>query len=288
MAWDTATVDNVKESIDSVLTELSIDDVKSEGMTVRIGGRVVKLEITEETTLPEDDIRAEYSEKLTRKLQTIKEKVNEKLSEMSYMVEQNRMDYEEKERELNDRLSSSNIMPNITYEEAKQGLSVVSDGNGKMVWLYQGVYWPKFVDGRPIDPKYSKRMISPVTIVIKTEDDRVNSVTVRKPIGLGKFSHYHGMSARSDCWGEWNIPSHWKEPSDILSIARESLVVLENVNSHSPGTSSPTGLPRLSTLQQHLVSPDSVQSDEYTPTRADERSGIVPETSVNTTAIWST
>ena len=286
MTWDTSVVEDIKDSIDNTLDNVSIDDVKSEGMTVRIGGRVVKLEITEEVSLPEDDIRAEYSAKLTEKLQQIKSVLNEKMSEMSYMVEQNRMDYEEKERELQERLNSSNIMPNVTREHAKSGLSVVSNGNGRMVWLYQGVYWPKYVDGRPIEPKYSKRLISPVTIEIKTEDDRVNEVIVRKTIGLDKFSHYHAMGRSSDCWGDWRHPQTWSSPDDILAIGREALVILENVNSNSPGTTTPTGLPRLSTLQQHLL--DRGEDVQYSVSRADERSGITQDVSDNVGSVWST
>ena len=97
MAWDVNTAEKLKTDMESTLDAINIDDVKSEGMTIRIGGRVVKLEITDEVTLPEDEIRAEYSAKLTDKLQHIKGILNEKMSEMTHMVEQNRQDFEEKE-----------------------------------------------------------------------------------------------------------------------------------------------------------------------------------------------
>jgi len=143
--WDVNIAESIKSDIDSVLDDINIDNIKSEGMTVRIGGRLVKLEFTEETSLPEDEIRAEYSAKLTEKLQAIKNVVNKKISEMSYMVEQNRIDFEEKERNLQVRLSSANLMPDITYEQAKAGLSVVKGHpsyreNDVLTWLYQGVY----------------------------------------------------------------------------------------------------------------------------------------------------
>ena len=293
MAWDTATVENVKKSMENSMNELSIDDIKTEGMTVRIGGRVVKLEITEEITLPEDDIRAEYSAKLTEKLQKIKEVLNEKMSEMTYMVEQNKQDFEEKEREMQERINSANLMPEITYSHAKAGLSLVkshprSSGSDVLTWLYQGVYWPKFVDNIPIEPKYSKRMISPVTLEIVTEGNRVVRVVVRKTIGLSKFEHYHSMDSGSDCWGQWRHNNNWSTPDDILSVAREAMAVLENVNSSSPGNRSPSGLPRLGTLQQHLLSRTETNLDTYEVSRADERSGISQETESNRTAVWST
>jgi hypothetical protein len=294
MVWDANLVEDIKESMDNVMDNINIDDIKSEGMTVRIGGRVVKLEITEETILPEDEIRAEYSRKLTEKLQTIKSVLNEKMSEMAYMVEQNKQDYEEKERELQQRLTDSNLMPDITYEQAKNGLSVVKgsvnrdDEPDTLTWLYQGVYWPKFVDGTPIEPKYAKRLISPVTIEIITVSNRITSVVVRKTIGLEKFEHYHSMGHNSDCWGEWKHRSHWTSSNDILDVARESIAVLDNVNSHSPGNQSPNGLPRLATLQQHLLNGEAARNVEYTVSRADERSGITTRPEVASGGVWST
>jgi len=293
MAWDTAEVEDIKESMEQVLdaTSFDIDEVKSEGMTLRIGGKVVKFEVSEESSIPEDDIRAEYSAKLTEKLQRIKDVLNEKMSEMTYMVEQNRQDYEQKERDLNSRLASANIMPDITFDHAKQGLSLVKhnphqDGADVLTWLYQGVYWPKRVAGQPIEPKYSKRMISPVTIEIITKSDRIQRVVVRKTIGLSKFEHYHSMDSHTDCWGDWSFTNVWKTPDDILSIARESLAVLENVNPDSPGNRSPSGLPRLSTLEQHVLTGAQAREVVYEVSRADERSGITDRGEVG--SVWST
>ena len=294
MAWDTTSVDNLKQSMELSLDGISLDDMKTEGMTVRIGGRVVKLEMTEEISLPEDDIRAEYSAKLTEKLQRIKEVLNEKMSEMTYMVEQNRQDFEEKERELQVRLSSANIMPEITYDHAKAGLSVVknhyrSQGADVLTWLYQGVFWPKYVDGIPIEPKYAKRMISPVTLEIVTEKDRVSRVVVRKTIGLSKFEHYHSMDSGSDCWGQWAHVKHWSTPDDILQLARDAMAVLENVNTSSPGNRQPTGLPRLGTLTQHILQGEDARNVSYDVSRADERSGITERTDRGEQgAVWST
>lgn len=301
MAWDTATAENLKQEMETTLDGINIDDVQSEGMTIRIGGKVVKLQVTEEVILPEDEIRAEYSAKLTEKLQQIKGILNEKMSEMTYMVEQNKQDYEEKERELQQRLSEANLMPNITYDQAKAGLSVVKghkDYRGEadcLTWLYQGVYWPKFVDGNPIEPKYAKRLISPVTLEIVTIKDRVRNVTVRKTIGLGKFRHYHAMGGDSDCWGQWRIPSNWAEPKDILDIAQHAMGVLENVNTSSPGDRSPSGLPRLNTLSEHILRGEAARNVQYATSRADERAGISQdtdsgqqETRGRTGQVWST
>ncbi len=294
-AWDTSQVQDLKDSMEDTLDTISIEDVKTKGMTVRIGGRVVKLEMTEELTLPEDDIRAEYSAKLTEKLQRLKEVLNEKMSEMTYMVEQNRQDFEEKERQLQVRLSSANIMPEITYDHAKSGLSVVKNhyrtngGVDVLTWLYQGVFWPKYVDGNPIEPKYAKRMISPVTLEIVTEKDRVIRVVVRKTIGLAKFEHYHSMDSGSDCWGQWAHEKRWSTPDDILQLARDAMAVLENVNTSSPGNRTPSGLPRLATLEQHVLRGEDAKHVSYDVSRADERSGISQTSDRGERgAVWST
>lgn len=298
-AWDTRAAE-LKEEMDEVIDNVdtgsvSLDEIQAEGMTIRIGGRVVKLEITEEVTLPEDELRAEMAEKFTAKLQSIKSVLNEKMSEMSYMVEQNRQDAEEKERALQRRLAEANLMPDITYDQAKRGLSVVKGGQGRssdeadvLTWLYQGVYWPKYVDGNPIDPKYSKRMISPVTIAITTVGKRVTEVTVRQTIGLGKFNHYHRMGA-GDCWGEWSYANSWETPADILSIGQRALAVLENVNSASPGDQSPAGLPRLSTLRNHVLRGEAAREVQHTVSRSDERAGVtVNDRDEGAGSVWST
>lgn len=294
--WDTAKAETIKTSMESTLDGMSIDEVRAEGMTIRIGGRVVKLQVSEEVSLPEDEIRAEYARRLTEKLQAIKGVLNEKMSEMSYMVEQSRQDFEEKERKLQERLATANLMPDITYEQAKQGLSVVKGGPGgtreadKLTWLYQGVYWPKTFNGRPLDPRYTKKLISPVTIEIVTVGRRVSSVTVRKTIGLGKFSHYH-QTGSGDCWGQWNYPREWSTPDDILNIGRRAIAVLENVNGGSLGNRTPEGLPRAATLESKIVSMEEARQYGFEATRGDERSGVTTgagEQRGDTQAIWST
>lgn len=295
-AWDIQQAEELKTSMEKIIDESTIDieAVRSEGITIRIGGKVVKLEIIEEVSLPEDEIRAEYSAKLTEKLQRIKEVLNEKMSEMTYIVEQNRQDFEEKEKQLQSRLTSANIMPEISYDHAKAGLSVVKhhthhDGADVLTWLFQGVYWPKYVDGNPINPKYAKRMISPVTMEIVTIKDRIVSVVVRKTIGLSKFEHYHSINNSSDCWGQWEFPKRWESPDEILSCARDALSVLENVNTSSPGNRDPSGLPRLSTLEQHILRGEEARNVSYVTSRADERAGIIEQTDRGEgLAVWST
>ena len=291
MSWDTRK-DELKTEMETELAGITIEEVKSEGMTLRIGGKVCKFELTEEVSLPEAEIRAEYSAKLTEKLQRIKDVLNEKMSEMTYMTEQYRQDFEEKERKLKKKLEQANLMPDITYAHAKQGLSVVQSGTGEgqnaLTWLFQGVYWPKYYDGKHIDPKYAKRMISPVTLVIKTVGNRVEKVSVNKTIGLSKFDHYHRRGVESDCWGNWSPTSTWSTPDDVLKIARKAMAVLENVNPMSPGTTSPAGLPRIETLGQHTLRGEEAKRVRHSTNRADERAGIAETDRGEDNDVWST
>lgn len=289
MTWDTRK-DELKTDMESALDEISIEEVKTEGMTLRIGGRVCKFELTEEVTLPEDEIREEYSAKLTEKLQRIKDVLNEKMSEMTYMTEQYRQDFEEKERKLKRKLEQANLMPDVTFEHAKQGLSVVQTGGGEdsLTWLFQGVYWPKRYDNKPIDPKYAKRMISPVTLLIKTVGRSVDKVSVHKTIGLSKFDHYHRRGQDSDCWGNWRHDTSWNSVDDILKIARKAMAVLENVNPMSPGTTTPNGLPRIETLGDHILRGDEAKRVRHSTNRADERAGIAETDRGESDDVWST
>lgn len=290
MAWDTAVAEkkmkDVVESTDKVMSKLTIDDIQSQGLTLRIGGRVVKFEMTEEVSLPEEEIRKEYAAKLSEKLQSIKSVLNEKMSEMAYMADEARRDYEKKEKQLNDKLKAAKPMPDISFDHAKAGLSVVKGGGaGELFWMYQGIYWPKFVDGKPILPAYVKKMITPITLVISTKDSKVVSVTTRKTIGLAKFDHYHNTGS-GDCWGSWNPKPTWSTPDDILSICREAMAVLENINGQSLAKRNPTGLPTYATV---LKNSGTATTTTTTLNKVDERIGVTDETSRDTVGgSWTT
>lgn len=289
-AWDTTTAENkmkeVKTTTDKVMSSLTLDDIKSQGMTVRIGGRVVKLEITDETSIPEDDIRKEYTQKLNEKLKSIRDIMNEKMSEMAYMADEARRDFEKKEKALNEKLKMAKPMPDITYDHAKAGLSVVKGSKaGELFWMYQGIYWPKFVDNKPISPAYIKKMITPVTLVVATVDNKVISVAIRKTIGLGKFDHYHNTGS-GDCWGNWSFDKNWKEPGDILTICKEAMAVLENINGSSLAKRNPDGLPTYATVLKNIT---STLPTSTTLNKVDERIGVSSESERDTVGgSWTT
>jgi len=240
------------EEMDTVLQQMDVDTIRTEGITIRTGNRILKLTVADdqETTI-EDEMREEFREKIRERLQEIKSRLNSKITEMVEFTSQIREEAERKERELQRQLDRAVPMPDVLWNHAQRGLSVVKgDGKGRLIWFVQGIYKPLFVDSKPIDARYAKKLITPVVFVIRTDGKYVKGVSTRKPLGLGYFSHYH--QSEPDCWGNWKWESQWKTPDDIINIARQGEAVLENVNTGSIAKSEPRGLPRLETLKRHV------------------------------------
>ena len=246
------------------LDGIKVDEIQTNGITIRSGNKLIKLEVAlEEEITVEDEIREEFRQKLAAKLQEIKNRLNHKVTEMVELTSRIRIEAERKEADLKRKLRESKPMPEITWRHAQSGISVVKgQRRDELVWLVRAVYAPKFVDQKPISATYAKKMISNIVIYIRTKPGIVTEVSTRKPIGLGYFSHYH--QNRPDCWGNWEYRKDWSSVEDLIHIAREAEAVLENVNTGSIANNSPRGLPRLRTLEKHLekkVSETKLNSD---------------------------
>lgn len=244
------TLSYVYDKIDS----LDVDSLKSDGLTIRAGNKVLKFLLESESELQiEDEIRAELRDKLADRLSLIKTEVAKKITEMSEVTERYKREYEKKETELRRRIDRTKMMPDVFYEHARRGLSVVQGGRkDELIWLVQGIYWPKFYDMKPIETKFSKRMLTNVTFMVETERNRINKVSTRKTLGLDYFDHYH--QSQPDCWGQWKyVGRKWETPEDIIAVAKEAEAVLENINSRSIANHNPRGLPRDNTIQRHIV-----------------------------------
>jgi len=267
------------------LDTADVDSIVSDGLTIRIGEKVLKLNLVSQRRIDEvDEIKDELRSKLNDQQKIIKQKINDKISEITEYHHQMKREYTRKEKELKDILAKSAPMPEIYHNHAQAGLSVVKGSNkNELIWLVQGVYWPKYYDSKPIDPKFSKKMISNVVFMISTNNKTVTGVSTRKPIGLDYFSHYH--QSQPDCWGKWKYSTRWEKPDDIIRIAREAEAVLENVNSGSIAESNPRGLPRQNTLKRHLIEDkDAKVGTLNQPTR---RSGITESIRSNDREVWS-
>jgi len=209
-----------------------------------------------------------------RHILKIKERINQKISEMVEMTNRVRIEAERKELDLKEQLRKATPMPDITLDYAKKGLSVVKGRErGEYIWLVQGMYAPKTVDRKPIDPRYAKKLMTNIVFVIRTKDTAVVEVSSRYPSNLEYFEHYH--QARPDCWGSWKYPPKWSSLDDLIKIARAAEAVMENINTLSIARSDPRGLPRRISLDKHVrnvrgneAAEAIVQSGSTQPARA--------------------
>jgi len=261
---------DVVEGVDEILNGVKVDDIRAEGITVRIGGKLVKLEVCEEQLTDEETIRREMIAKFNEKLSAIRDYINDKAMEIENVISTYRDDYERKERELEKRLADANIMPGINREHAAKGLSIVSAGEDSYLWIYRTTYKPTRYNGKPLDPKFARKMITPVVIEIKTKGKNVANVSVKRYLGNGNFHHYH-----SGCWGEWRYSNEkWETPDDIIRIADYAIGILDNINGESPADHSPTGLPRITTVRKHVLSDTRHSAEVKSVRRKDERAGL--------------
>jgi hypothetical protein len=282
-----------KEDIEYLVTQIDsidVDDIKNEEVHLRLGNKIYKLVCSGDIdeTYMEDKLRKEFRERLSEKLDSIKRKINIKLNQMSEFVTALKDDYKEKEKELINKLDNLITMPDINLHHAKRGLSVVrGTGPKKYYWLVQGIYWPKYVDHEPIDPEFSVSLITPVIILVETNDNNIVSVSVKKPIGLTQFQQYHTIIDDKECWGTWNYQRKWNTPNDIIKIAQEAQIILENINSGSLGNRTPDGLPSIDTLERHLMTKKRKLKNAKVPKR-EERMGVSPQdTHIGGSNIWS-
>lgn len=242
------------EGVFATVDKVNIDSISLNGLSIRAGGKLLKLQIVETSELEVvEEIKNEYRAKLNEQLGRIKTAVQSKVSEMVTFISTIREDYEKKELELKKRLEKAQIMPSLSIEHMRKGLSVgPGDRKDEIYWFVRSVYWPKFVDLVPIEPRYAKKLVTPIVIQIVTEGNVVKSVGTKTPIGLKNFSHYH-QTDTADCWGRWKHKTSWKTPEDILAIAREAEGVLENVNTASIAKKNPIGLPTEQVLRRHVT-----------------------------------
>lgn len=258
-----STYDKAKKDIEEIMNimdGINLDDIKTNGFSIRCGNKVLHLKMVSEKSLEdvENELRNEFAKKLTDKINIIKTNISNKINEMTEFVHRIKVEYVKKEKDLNDKLNNTSMMPDISYHKhAVRGISVVkSDEMDGLVWLIRGIYWPKYVDGVKIEPKFSKKMISPIIITIWTKRDKITTVSTHEPIGLNYFDHYH--QSKPDCWGSWSYDRKWKTADDIIKIAEKAQAVLENINTLSVVSHNPRSLPRLATVNRYLIKDNKI------------------------------
>lgn len=253
-----------KEMIDD-LQSISVDDLKSEGLQLTIGGRTYKftdLEVVENEGL-EDKLRKEFKEKLNSQQQRIRDKINQKINQLLVMHQQKQQEMDRKEQQMKRKYAEAAMMPEISETHFGKGLSVIKgSSNDKLVWIYQGVYNPLFIsmmDGDSYSRKRKKKRIPsrlvdrlkrPVFIFVNTRGNKVTSILTKMRLNNGSFTsfpHYH-QTGSNDCWGNWTYNSNWSSADDILKLAKDAEAVLETINYSSIASRGPSGMPRIQTI----------------------------------------
>lgn len=271
------------------LESITVDDLKTEGVTISFGGKTFKfkdLEVIKDESV-EDKIRKEFKSKLNTQQSKIREKINAKINQLLLMHQQKQEELTNKERQLKEKYKNSAMMPNISEKDYLRGLSVVKGyGHGELIWIYRATYNPKFIvipgdeyrgeskKRKAIPSRLVSRCKKPMYIQLITKGDQITSVTTRKiewddsRNELPAFPHYH-QTGTSDCWGSWsgwrNV--RWTNPSDILRVAKDAEAVLETINQGSIANRGPAGLPRMQTLLDAVANVDSIEVSDNTRRR---------------------
>lgn len=252
-----------KDEMIEVLESISIEDIKTEGLSLNFGGKTFRfkdLDIVEEKSL-EEKIRGEFRGKLNTQQQRIRDKINTKINQLLTMHQQKQNELDRKERQLQDKYNNAAMMPDITYTHAKKGLMVVKNegSHDELLWLFRGKYQCKyFKKTRARKPKsiaadLRRRLVKDIVLRIRTKGKQIVEVSTHNPdANMTAFWHYHKMSSESDCWGQWNHPERYDSPDDIIYCAKDALAVLETINEGSVAKDNPRGLPRLETVKNHL------------------------------------
>ncbi len=268
--FETEVENRHKEMIDD-LESISVDNLKSDGVTLSFGGKTFKftdLEIVEDETL-ESKLKKEFKEKLNTQQTKIREKINAKINQLLLMHQQKTQELERKEQTMKRKYRDAALMPEITEKHMLKGLSVVKGSmNDELAWVFRAVYNPRFIvvydsgsayDGstkerKPIPARLVNRLRKDMLIIVKTKKDQVTGVATKKIINkdnvgreLPNFSHYH-QTGSGDCWGSWKHAKKWNTADDILKIAKDAEAVLETINQGSIANRGPSGLPRMQTL----------------------------------------
>ncbi len=278
---------------EEVIKPADLNNIKSDGITIRTGNQVLKLTVTDTVSIPEDDIKKEYDSKYNVFITDIKKQFEIYKKQLSFSLNKKKEEYEKKKSELRIQLKKINTIPNITREHANKGLTVVNGNNGGLVWYYNCVYQPKYINKKVIDPNFAKRLMTPVTLEITTnENNVVTLMKIVKIIGHEKFQHYHSLSNTSDCWGDFDSTGRIiDDPNDAIKLSKDALAVLETINEFSLGKRNPKGLSRFDTLIKHIQRDDIDKNSikHVSVNSRNSRTGFDQEiNNSNTENIWST
>lgn len=242
--------------------KIDIEKIKHEGVSLRIGNQLVNFTFSSEKDLtPADEVVKDLQDKFDKQVADVKENFEKQKSQLKFIHDKKVKELEKLRDDLKDKLNDINIMPDITYDHFRRGLTICKDGPN-MVWLYRCEYKARYLNNYLIKEDFvKKKLTKPVIVELKTNQNSVVSLKVLNIDG-SKFVHYHSFSNRDDCWGNWKFNSKRIEtPDDAIILCDEAINVLSVINELSIANRAPRGLPRLPTIRKYLADATAVNED---------------------------
>jgi hypothetical protein len=259
----------------------SLENIKSDGITIRVGGQIIKFVADEVQDIGvEEEVRKELQEQYEQEHQNLVRQFDEFKNMVQDQVNRKNREIRDREKELEKRIRENVSLPVLNEDLARQGLTVSARTSGRgYLWSLVCVYAPKYINNKIIDPNFAKRLMTPIRIFVYTDSNwRVSEVKLVKLINCEKFQHYHSMDSGSDCWGGMKFSGEVLDTADkALKFIRDVQIVLETINGASIGNRAPRGLSRLATVEKHLLNerPDPENNKRSTTaSRRNERAGF--------------
>jgi len=237
----------------------SLHDIKAQGISIRVGNQIVKF-VADETQdiLVEDEVRNDFQTQYDAEYDKLKAQYDSLVKSTKEQAKRVTQELDSREKALRELARNTVQLPVLTESHIRQGLAVSrsGDGNNGYLWSFICIYAPKYVNDKVIDPGFANRMMTPMRIFINTDSSwKVTNVRLMKLINCEKFQHYHSTGSNRDCWGEMKYSGEVLDtPEKALIFIRRVQSVIETINRFSIGNGTPRGLPRLSTVEQHLLS----------------------------------
>ncbi len=258
----------------------SLHDIEAQGISIRVGNQIIKFMASDkQDILVEDEVKNELQVQYDEEYDKLKGQYDTLLQSTKDQARTRTRELDSREKELRDRSRELVMLPTLSEEHVRAGLTVSKAGDRRFLWSYICVYAPKYVSDKIIDPNFAKRLMTPIRIFMYTDADwKVTSLKLVKLINCEKFQHYHATGGNSDCWGEMEYSGEMVDtPDRALTFIKRVQAVLETINRFSIGNDSPRGLSRLSTVENNLLSerPDP-QNDKRSGTvgRRNDRAGF--------------
>ena len=208
----TTEVKNRHDQLIDDLDSIDVDNLKSEGLRISLGGKTFTfkdVEIVADESV-EERIRNEFRDKLNEQQQRIRDKINAKINQLLVMHQQKQRELDRKEEQMKKKFAETAKMPDLDESFIARGLSVVKGrSNNSLVWIYRAEYNPRFIIyyphnsvsehnkvKKPIPKRLVNKMKQDMLILVRTKNDSVTSVVTRTLKGNNPFPHYHQQTTQ--------------------------------------------------------------------------------------------